>query len=74
MGPDSSMKVGAGYNTSFDRIYKNEMWGRKGGGSGPGSELTSVLPMCIALGRFIDTYQLRKIVDLSCGAMVCGRP
>ena len=57
------------YSHSFNRIYDNEMWTSAGGGSGPGSELSAVLPMCVKLARFIDRENIRSIVDLSCGGM-----
>ncbi len=58
-----------GYGESFDAIYSKGLWGRKGGGSGRGSELSNILPACIALARFIDDRNIERIVDLSCGAM-----
>jgi len=57
------------YTNSFNRIYDNEMWSAAGGGSGPGSELSAVLPMCVKLARFIDREDIRSVVDLSCGGM-----
>jgi hypothetical protein len=45
------------------------LWGSEGGGSGPGSELSSVLPTGIRMARFIEQHNIRRIVDLSCGAM-----
>ena len=57
------------YSHYFNRIYDNEMWTSAGGGSGPGSELSAVLPMCVKLARFIDREKIRSIVDLSCGGM-----
>ena len=66
------LKVGdanESYSHSFNRIYDNEMWTSAGCGSGPGSELSAVLPMCVKLARFIDRENIRSIVDLSCGGM-----
>lgn len=58
-----------GQAASFDAIYKNKLWGRKGGGSGPGSELSAMWPAVIQLAHFISDHQINHIVDLSCGAM-----
>lgn len=57
------------YSNSFNRIYDKGLWTAAGGGSGPGSELSAVLPMCVKLARFIDRENIRTITDLSCGGM-----
>lgn len=57
------------YEESFDRIYEQNMWGPKGAGSGPGSDLALVLPICVELARFIDREDINSIVDISCGGM-----
>lgn len=59
----------AGDADAFDTIYKDGLWGGKGGGSGPGSELSEMWPTVIYLAQFIATHRIERIVDLSCGAM-----
>lgn len=54
---------------SFEQIYKNGLWGSKGGGSGPGSELGEMWPTVILLADFINKKKIDRVVDLSCGAM-----
>ena len=57
------------HEESFDEIYKKNLWGFKGGGSGPGSELGDIWPTVILLSRFISENHISHVVDLSCGAM-----
>lgn len=64
---------------TFNRKYKTKGWGDNKdpdykGSSGEGSKLSYNIDTYVPfLKHFINTYNIKTIVDLGCGDFVCGR-
>lgn len=55
---------------SFDIVYKQKLWGHfDHQRSGPGSTVESASNVIEFLGKVIEKYQIRSMVDVSCGDM-----
>jgi hypothetical protein len=58
------------YREEFSRIYKQQIWGAVGGGSGAGSALSYTSNLRSALIELLTKYNIKSMLDSSCGGMV----
>lgn len=52
----------------FDRIYQKSLWGRDGGGSGPGSTVENAAQAARILRAIVFQTQAAHVLDAGCGA------
>ena len=53
----------------FGKIYREELWGKDGGGSGRGSTLENAENTAIAIKKVFKKYDLHRLLDAPCGAL-----
>ena len=56
-------------SSGFDRVYAEKVWGKSGGGSGPGSSQLSTRRLSTALAVFVVSHGIDTFLDAACGAM-----
>ena len=59
----------AGPISGFDRVYAEKIWGKSGGGSGPGSSERSTRGLSGLLVYFIMSQGIDSFLDAACGSM-----
>ena len=60
--------------SGFDQVYAKHLWGKYGGGSGPGSTVLSTQAFTELLVNVTQQYNISSILDAACGDGVWIEP
>lgn len=59
----------ASFRQAFSEVYRKQIWGSGGGGSGHGSDVAYTQNLRMGLIGLLNRYNIKSMLDSSCGSM-----